>query len=90
MTKRHDPESLIDFPCHYQFKAIGNGGETFRRDVVQAVSVHVPVSRDSVRAQPSRLGNYQSVSVVLTIHNAAQLKDIYSELNKVSGLKMLL
>ncbi len=90
MTERSDSESLIDFPCHYQFKAIGSGGEIFRRDVVRAISVHATVAEDAVRTQPSRRGNYQSVSVVLTIYSAEQLTAIYSELKMISGLKMLL
>lgn len=90
MTMHCDPESLLDFPCHYQFKAIGTAGDLFFQSVVQAVSVHATVSEDAVRTQPSRRGNYQSVSVVLTIYNADQLTAIYSELKKLSGLKMLL
>lgn len=90
MTERTDPESLIDFPCHYQFKAIGSAGDVFRRDVVQAVSVHATVPEDAVRSQPSRFDNYQSISVVLTIYSAEQLTGIYAELKKVTGLKMLL
>ena len=84
------PEDLIDFPCHYQFKAIGKAGDVFLHDVVKAVSVHTRVPEDAVRTQPSRRGNYQSVSVVVTVYSADQLTGIYTELKKVSGLKMLL
>lgn len=90
MSEQSKPEDLIDFPCHYQFKAIGQGGEDFYHAVVTAITVHAPVPFDAVRSQPSRHGTYQSVSVVLTIYSAAQLTAIYAELKKVAGLKMLL
>lgn len=90
MNEHSKPEDLMDFPCHYQFKAIGQGGEDFCRAIVSAIAVHAAVPTDAVRSQPSRQGTYQSISVVLTIYSAAQLTDIYAELKKVPGLKMLL
>lgn len=90
MGEQSKPEDLIDFPCHYQFKAIGPGGDEFCREVITAIALHVPVSSDAVRSHPSRHGTYQSVSVILTIYNSTQLTDIYAELKKVPGLKMLL
>jgi putative lipoic acid-binding regulatory protein len=90
MNEHCPPEDLMEFPCHYQFKAIGEGGEFFCRAVVDAITIHAPVPAESVRSQPSRHGTYQSVSVVLTVYSAGQLTAIYAELKKVAGLKMLL
>jgi len=90
MNEHSKPEDLIDFPCHYQFKAIGQGGDEFCRAVVEAITVHAAVPTDAVRSQPSRHGTYQSVSVVVTIYSATQLTGIYAELKKITGLKMLL
>ncbi len=90
MNKQSEPDTLLEFPCHYQFKAIGQGSEDFYRAVVDAIIKHAPVPKEAVRSQPSRHGSYQSVSVVLTVYSAAQLTDIYTELKKVAGLKMLL
>lgn len=85
-----NPEDLLEFPCHYQFKAIGKAGEDFRRDVVQAIARRVEVPADAVRWQDSRNGTYQSVSVILTIYSYVQLTGIYAELKQVADLKMLL
>ncbi len=90
MSEQTIPDDLMDFPCHYQFKAIGEGGEVFCRAVVEAISIHAPVPGEAVRSQPSRHGTYQSVSVVLTVYNPNQLTAIYAELKKIAGLKMLL
>ncbi|MFO7576184.1 MAG: DUF493 domain-containing protein [Pelovirga sp.] len=85
-----NPEDLLEFPCHYQFKAIGKAGEVFRRDVVRAIARCAEVPADAVRWQDSRNGTYQSVSVVLTIYSYTQLTDIYAEMKQVADLKMLL
>ena len=89
MTKT-DPKDLIEFPCHYQFKAMGGCGETFKQAVIDAVDKHASVSLDSVRCRPSGKGTYQAVSVLVTLHNYEQLTAIYAELRKVDDLKMLL
>jgi putative lipoic acid-binding regulatory protein len=85
-----NPEDLLEFPCHYQFKAIGKAGEAFRRDIVRAIARCVEVPADAVRWQDSRNGTYQSVSVVLTIYSYIQLTNIYAEMKQVADLKMLL
>ncbi|HMB16931.1 MAG TPA: DUF493 domain-containing protein [Pelovirga sp.] len=90
MKEPSNLEDLMEFPCQYQFKAIGQGGDTFCRAVVEAIARHVLVPSEAVHSQPSRHGTYQSVSVVLTVYSAAQLTSIYAQLKKVSGLKMLL
>lgn len=90
MNKQSEFEDLMEFPCHFQFKAIGLGGEDFYRAVVDAIKVHASVPSEAVRRQPSRQGTYQSISVVLTVYSAAQVTGIYAELKKVAGLKMLL
>lgn len=90
MSEQSTPEDLMAFPCHYQFKAIGQGGDRFCREVIEAIELHAPVPTDAVRSQASRHGTYQSISVMLIVNNTKQLTDIYAELKKVPGLKMLL
>lgn len=90
MSDLHDPETLLDFPCHYQFKAVGAAGEAFQVAVLAAISQSVPVADDAVKSRPSGKGNYQSVSVMVTLHSFEQLKTIYADLRQVPGMKMLL
>jgi len=89
MTKT-DPKDLIEFPCHYQFKAMGLSGDEFKDAVIAAVDKHVSVSADGVRCRPSGKGTYQAISVLVTLHNYDQLTSIYAELRKIDELKMLL
>lgn len=81
---------LLEFPCQYQFKAIGAAGEQFRQDVCTAANCYAKVPSDAVRWQDSRHGNYQSVSMLITLHSYEQMTNIYAELKTINGLKMLL
>ena len=90
MTQKQSPEDLLEFPCQYQFKALGNAGDEFKAAIVQAVSAHVAVPLDAIHSRPSGKGNYQAVSVMVTLHNYIQLTSIYAEMKQVAGLKMLL
>lgn len=90
MSDQQNPETLLEFPCHYQFKAVGVSGDEFRDGVIKAVSKRVPVASDAVMTRPSGKGNFQSVSVMVTLHNFEQLKEIYANLRQVPGMKMLL
>lgn len=90
MDEKHNPEDLIEFPCHYQFKAVGQSGPEFEQAVIAAVKKYSDLSLDAVNVRPSSKGSYQSVSLLTTLHSYKQLTDIYAELKKVSGLKMLL
>lgn len=86
-TKAQD---LIEFPCHYQFKAVGDAGDEFKQGIINSVNKYIAISTNSVKSRPSGKGNYQSISILVTLYNYQQLTDIYAEMKKVPGLKMLL
>ena len=88
--EKTDVEALLEFPCLYQFKAMGLAGESFKRAIVAAVDKHVSVPEDAVRCRLSGKGTYQSVSVLVTLYNYKQLTDIYAAIRQVADLKMLL
>lgn len=90
MTEKKSPEELLEFPCYYEFKAVGMAGEAFKRAVMAAANKHANVPADAVRCRPSGKGTYQSVSLLVTLQNYKQLTNIYAEMRKVDGLKMLL
>ena len=85
-----DPSQLLEFPCHYQFKAVGISGDDFQRQVTAAVEQQVPVGPDNIKSRPSGSGNYQAVTVFVTLHSYEQLTSIYQAMRQISGLKMLL
>jgi len=92
MTSTDPSQELIEFPCHFEFKAFGPGGEEslFYDQVEAAVSRVVQVSRQAMKTRPSSAGKYQCVSVLVTLQNRTQMESIYAELRKIDDLKYLL
>ncbi len=88
--KTSDPKDLLDFPCPFQFKAIGVADASFKNSIIAAASKILPVPENAIKCCPSGKGTYQSVSILLMLDNYQQLTDIYAEMRQVVGLKMLL
>lgn len=92
MTNSAPEKPLLEFPCHFEFKAFGPGGEgnPFPEQVLQAVSSVVPASRQATRTRPSSSGKYQCVTVLVTLQTQTQLEAVYAAIRKIDGLKYLL
>lgn len=92
MTSQSTDKELLDFPCHFEFKAFGPGGDEspFADQVLKAVSRVVNASRQAMRTRPSSGGKYQCVSVLVTLQSRTQLEAVYAEIRKIDGLKYLL
>ena len=92
MNRRPAPADLVDFPCDYQFKAIGPGAEAedFAGRVRRAVGRTVPVPLDAIRVRPSSGGRYVAVTVVVRLYNFDQLTAIYAALRGLDGIRFLL
>lgn len=92
MTNSEQPQELIEFPCHFEFKAFGPGGDDSRFDdqVLAAVSTVVQASRQAMRIRPSSGGKYQCVTVLVTLQNRTQLEAVYAAIKEIEGLKYIL
>ena len=90
MTDKQNPEDLLEYPCQYQFKAVGAAGESFKNAIVHAIGQHAAIAKDAVKSRLSGKGTYQSVSVLVTLHSYPQLTKIYAEIRQAPGLKMLI
>jgi len=92
MSQESSKTGLLDFPCHFEFKAFGPGDndETFLVKVLSAISTVVPVSRQATKIRPSSAGKYQCVSALVTLQNRTQLEAVYTALRKIDDLKYLL
>jgi putative lipoic acid-binding regulatory protein len=91
MTSGGDKE-LLEFPCHFEFKAFGPGApdNPFPDNVLKAVSQVVPASRQAMKSRPSSGGKYQCVTVLVTLQNREQLEAVYASIRKIDDLKYLL
>ena len=92
MTRVPEQKDLLEFPCHFEFKAFGPGDddETFMVKVLNAISAVVPVSRQAMKSRSSSAGKYQCVSALVTLQNRSQLEAVYAALRKIDDLKYLL
>ena len=92
MTSIDSPQELLQFPCHFEVKAFGPGGDDSRFDdqVLAAISTVVQASRQAMRIRPSSGGKYQCVTVLVTLQNRPQLEAVYAALREVEDLKYIL
>lgn len=75
---------LITYPTDYAFKVMGRQEHGFREWVRQLFSrlMGTEVSPDSISEQPSRQGNYLSVTVTVVLLSEEQRQRIYTALHK--------
>lgn len=92
MMSTDSPQEIMEFPCHFEFKAFGPGGDDscFDDQVLTAVSTVVQASRQAMKTRISSGGKYQCVSVLVTLQSRSQLEAVYAALRDIEGLKYLL
>lgn len=88
--KSESLDDLINFPCHYEFKAFGPATTGFVTQVQAAVSIVGAVARDAMRSRPSSAGTYQCVSLMVYLQSREQLEAVYAALRQIDDLKYLL
>ena len=84
-------ESLLDFPCEFLLKAMGEATFGFDALVVGIVREFVPdLSEGAVSVRESRNGKYLSVTVNILATSQQQLDDIYIALSSHERVLMTL
>ncbi len=85
----NENESLIDFPCQFQLKVLGEARDDFAIDVCAALNQVVP-GEYIPTVRPSRNGNYHSVTVSFFCVSKPILDQVHKTVYQVSGVRMLL
>lgn len=76
-----DSKPLIDYPCHYIFKAIGHAGRDFPGHVRALVSgVLGYVAPDSCSVRASAGGKYESVTLHVSLPSEDARRRVYQAL----------
>ncbi len=84
-------QPLLQFPCEFPLKVMGQAGDDFAALVVEIVARHVPTLRDdAVQQRPSKQGTYVSLTVTVHVHSQAQLDNLYCELSGHARVLMVL
>lgn len=77
-TNRETAPALIDFPCNFAIKVMGETQETFSATIIAAIQTIVPAfdaSRVEMRASSG--GKYISLTCTVYVISQTQLDDIY-------------
>lgn len=69
---------LIDFPCDFAIKVMGETHEAFASTMVAAIQTIEPTfSAERVEMRASSGGKYISLTCTVYVHSQTQLDDIY-------------
>lgn len=78
-------DELLDFPCQLNFKVIGNNDPKLEENIVAVAQKHelgnyIPSSKKSSK------GNYNAVSIEVTVQNKEQIEGLYIAFGAIPGV----
>jgi len=86
-----DRETLIEFPCRFPIKVMGESHPELMEDVQACVAEHVPAAAEAVIDQrASRGGRFVSITITFTATSQEQLDDLYRALGRCDRVRMIL
>ncbi len=83
-------ETIMEFPCDFEVKAMGKNQPEFADHVLALVSSHVSLSDIRVTTKPSRNEAYLSVRCEFSATSKTQLDAIYQSLSDDSKVLVAL
>ena len=87
----NENESLLEFPCQFPIKALGNSRCDVKSVVVDILQRHVSEwEKATIKQRPSKNGKYVSVTVSFEAASRAQLDAIYQDLTASEFILMAL
>jgi putative lipoic acid-binding regulatory protein len=82
---------IIEFPCDYPIKVIGDADPDSIAEVLMIVRRHAPeVTPDQINTRQSSRGNYHSIRVTIVATGEQQLKALHEELMALQAVRMVL
>lgn len=74
----HTAPPLIDFPCEFPIKVMGETQDTFSQTIIDLIQTIVPTfNATHVEMRASSGGKYISLTCTVHVTSQAQLDDIY-------------
>jgi len=84
-------ESLLEFPCDFPIKVMGNAHPEFQQTIVAVIrEFDGGFDAESVETRPSSGGNYLGLTVTVRATSRAHLDDIYRALTGHPMVKVVL
>lgn len=87
MTK----ETLIEFPCYFPIKIIGNNSTLFMEEIRKITLDHFPnTPQDALTQKMSKNSNYLAITVSVYVENQERLDAFYRAITQHPEVKMVL
>jgi hypothetical protein len=84
-------DTLLEFPCDFPIKIMGERTDDFAQTVVGIVLRHAPdFAAETVEIRPSKAGNYLAVTCTIRATSKSQLDALYLELTAHPMVKVVL
>jgi len=84
-------ETLLEFPCNFPIKAMGEARDDFAQAVVAVVQAHAPdFDASTMEMRASGKGNYLAVTCTIRATSRAQLDNLYRDLSSHPYVKIVL
>ncbi|HHT0591685.1 TPA: YbeD family protein [Legionella anisa] len=83
--------TLIEFPCHFPVKIIGNNSPVFLEEIRQITVTHFPhIEEDAMTHKMSKDSNYLAITVTVFAENQDMLDAFYRAITLHPEVKMVL
>lgn len=82
-------DELMEFPCSFPFKVVGNASDELADRVVAVVQKHAPGDYSPLTKISSK-GTYHSITIRVTVIDKDHVELLYTELAAVEGVKRVL
>jgi len=74
-------DTLLEFPCEFPIKIMGEATDDFRSLAIGIVTRHFgALPAESIEERPSRAGRYLGLTITVRAESKAQLDAVYTEL----------
>lgn len=86
-----EQDSLIEFPCDFPIKIMGDTHEDFTATIIEVIQHHLPNFKpNNIEMRSSSGGKYISITATVYVTNKLQLDAIYMSLTKHEYVKVVL
>lgn len=91
MSEKDTQETLLEFPCDFAIKAMGETSDDLDEIVIEIVRRHVDdIAEGAVSSKQSSGGKFTSITVMIRATSKQQLDAIYMELSSHQRIKYVL
>lgn len=84
-------ETLIEFPCHFPIKVMGETYDDFSLEITRVIQQHSPeFDTHLIEMRGSSHGKYLSLTCLVYVTSKPQLDDIYRSLTSHPAVRVVL